>query len=460
MNKLFTKIFISFWLVIVIVIGVTVVALYKSKPEVHQLPPPIARVVVKAERHFKRAGEVGLIRWLQQVNRASGNHKVFAIKDDNELLNRDIDMPIHMISKKLSEDKLSIQQRIGRHIYFGHYLATRDEDNGIRLIFKKPHINKAMFKHLTISLWLGLISLILLSGLACYILARHLTKPVRLIRAASRSMAEGDLDIEVSSQLGKRNDELSAMAHDFEDMARQIKQVYDNQNHLIQDMSHELRSPVARMQVALAILAKDTDHPMLTRIEQDLDQFEHIIEHTLSIPTFNVNDIDLNQQIDLLGVLDKVVEDLNFEIPGLEQRIKIQLPNSLDPQLALLVASKDNWLETIFRNLISNANQYSDSDTDITVRVSDKQSNAYQPSIEISIENHGQGVSEEHLKSIFAPYFRSDQARTPGSRNVGLGLAIVNKYVELHKGQVMAENLTDNDDHIIGFKVIVSLPTK
>ncbi|GAA3935029.1 HAMP domain-containing sensor histidine kinase [Litoribacillus peritrichatus] len=456
MKSLFTKIFLSFWLMIILVIITTAFLLYQSRLQSHELPLPLERASFKAERAYEVRGELGLQRWLQHTRGRLRPHNVFLLKDHKGLFDDDVPKSVRRVSKKLSEEVSSIQVPTGGHLYFGRYFKT-DDNKEFTIIYQRPPIHKAFLAHMANTGWALFASLTLMSGIICYLLARHLTLPVRALQDATQSLAQGDLDVEITPRLGKRKDELSELARDFDEMAKQIKNAYNSQRRLVHDMSHELRAPIARMQVALAIMegADKHDTQMIQRMQHEVDHFESIIKQTLSLPAFELSTIELSDKVDVRDTLLTLISDFKFEHQN--SQLNIQLNQGCLINQPLWVQSKDNWISTIFRNVISNAVQYRLPDTAITICTSQKTFKGLTIH-RVEITNESLGVDNLHLEEIFEPFSRADQARTPGSTNIGLGLSIVKALVKLHDGKVFAENIQDQHGQIKAFKVTIELP--
>lgn len=457
MRTLFGKIFVSFWLMMILTILITVIVLRLSKPESNALPPPLSRAVVKAEMSYQRHGEQGLKSWTIRINNRIRPHKVYVLSGQSDLLNRPIPPHIQSVADQISEAQKTIAQRYGRDVFFGYYL-TDYQGSGYKLIFNHPPKPGDFFKHFVHNIWLVILIIALFTGLCCYLLARNFSRPIKAMQEATNALADGDLDVQVSNQFKKRKDEIAQLACDFDRMTQQIKHAYNHQSRLIQDMSHELRAPISRMQVALAILEGETDlesdqgQAMLNRIQTEITQFDQIISQTLSLPLFESKRQTLDTREDIFQTLQSLISDLEFEAQS-ELDIELLASPSGDE---FPVNTKDNWLTTIFRNLISNALQYRQPNTGIKIELL-SENNHYS----VSVTNQGSDLDEAHLHDIFEPFYRADKARTPGSTNLGLGLSIVKGLVSRLGGKVHAENV-DLEGAMLqnqsAFKVTVELP--
>ena len=457
MKSLFSKIFFCFWLMIILVIITTAFILYQSRLQSNELPLPLERSVIKAERAYEVRGLMGLKRWQRHTRDRFRPHKIYVIEYSRDIMNQTLPKSVQKISKRLTEKNASIQKPTGKFMYFGRYFKTSDNQE-FRVIFERPPIYRAFLSHLANTGWTLLISLVFMSGIVCYWLARHLTIPVRALQKATQSLAQGDLDVEIAPKLGKRKDELSELAQDFDNMARQIKRAYNNQRRLVHDMSHELRAPIARMQVALAILESSENDPlpMTKRIQHELDHFESVIKQTLSLPSFENAEISLTDPVNIHETLKSLINDFQFEFQDQQLKVNLELKD-LSEDAPITVLSKDNRLSTVFRNIISNAVQYRHTDTNVTIVLS-KFKKKTERFYRVEITNQGSGVNSTQIEEIFEPFYRADQARTPGTTNIGLGLSIVKAIIELHKGAVFAENIYNKNESIEAFRITLELP--
>ncbi|GLQ31587.1 HAMP domain-containing sensor histidine kinase [Litoribrevibacter albus] len=439
---------------------ITAVVLRLSRPQSNELPPPLSKAVVKAEMAYQRHGEAGLINWAQRINRRIHPHRVYVLSEKSDLLNRPIPPQILDIAEKISEEQKTIGQKHGRNVYFGYYL-TDYQGKGYRLIFDHPPRPGEFFRHIVDHFWLVILLVAGFTGCFSYLLARNLTRPIKAMQEATNALADGDLDIQISGQFQNRKDEIAVLACDFDRMTKQLKHAYNHQNRLIQDMSHELRAPISRMQVALALLESEqvfesqAAQQLFERIQTEINQFDQIIKQTLSLPLFEQEKHPkLETRENVQTTLKALIDDLQFET---QSELNIAL-ETIPPEGEFFVYSKDNWLSTIFRNLISNALQYRTAGSSVNIVLTKtKQQLKISVSNEISEIAEQPNLNEEQLEDIFEPFYRADQARTPGTTNLGLGLSIVKGLTIRLGGQVHAETVQQNGQRT-SFIVTVELP--
>ncbi len=284
--------------------------------------------------------------------------------------------------------------------------------------------------------WLGLLRLggLLLTALAlCYLLALNLTSPIRKIRRATQDLAGGDLKTRVAPQVGRRRDELSDLARDFDVMAERIESLVTSQARLTQDISHELRSPLARMNVALEIAKQKAgadSQPLLERIEKESDRLNEMIGRILILAKLEGGADDLEHEwIDLADLVKDVAEDADFEAKAKGKSVNI---SNIDE---CRVVGSDNLLRSAVENVLRNAVRYTADGSSVDVSLTVNADKAV-----VKVADHGGGVPEEELANLFRPFYRVGEARERRTGGIGLGLAIAERAIQAHKGSIAARN--------------------
>jgi len=308
-------------------------------------------------------------------------------------------------------------------------------------------------------IWLVLVILSALGG--GFILSNVITRSLRRINAAVEQLSQGNLEIRISGIDLKRGDELGELSRGFNRMADSMAGLFENERRLLRDMSHELRSPLARMKIALELLAQkitmsssDSAQKSLNHLERDVQKMDEMVRLLLekarldNIGKINRNSYDSDlykpQNVDLC----KLVEEASLEMlqnAGKENKtIVTKLPDKAvlwaDPYL----------LRHITDNLIKNAFIYTAPETAVTVSIKCREED-----ITLEVVDQGSGVKQEHMENIFRPFYRTSEARERVSGGYGLGLAIVWQAVHIMHGTIWAEN---TDDKGGGLRITVTLP--
>lgn len=269
----------------------------------------------------------------------------------------------------------------------------------------------------------------LLLAILSVVIYRHVMSPLRQLETATKQFSDGDYQVRVRDDLGKRNDEIAALASTFDSMAERIGTQIQTQRHLTSDLSHELRTPLTRVELALSIAEQSTpDDESLQRIRNECQQMRELMEDALTLAWLeNERPALRNESLDLTDLIDSIVENARFEFPG--QVITLQIPET-----AYLHQSSDRALGHAIENILRNA--LSHTPIQGTVSLSLKK---YPDSYDLQIDDQGPGVPREHLQNIFKPFFRLNIFTSNVHNGFGVGLALARRQVEATGGKLWAE---------------------
>src|ERR1022692_3797137 len=273
-----------------------------------------------------------------------------------------------------------------------------------------------------------------LSALICFLIAHYLSKPIERLRDATHELARGNLDIRAGDNLGNRRDEIADLVRDFDTMAGELRTLIQSERNLLSGVSHELRSPIARIRLALT-LARDADDversEMLDRIEQDTIQLDSMLEQILTVARLESGQHKPRfERLLLNDIVDDVLHDANFEAAATDATIAFQGESDIQ------VNGDAGLLRSAVENLVRNAIFYSGRGGKVDVRLSQEDGAAL-----ISVRDNGPGVPENALFLMFKPFYRVDDSRGTTTGGMGLGLAIVRNAVLAHGGNVSAKNV-------------------
>ena len=292
---------------------------------------------------------------------------------------------------------------------------------------------------------LQILTVILTAGLVCFALARYISSPIGKLRRATQKLANGDLQTRVSSKIGKRHDEVAKLAEDFDEMAERIENLLMSQKRLTQDISHELRSPLARMNVALELVRAKANveaKPLLERIETESNRLNEMISRLLMLAKLESGTPDFDKRtVSLSKLVEQIVADADFEARAKGKSVKILQKDEIK------VVGNENLLRSAVENVLRNAVRYTKDET--TVEVSLRQNHK---NVVITVKDYGAGVPADELKNLFRPFYRVGEARERKTGGIGLGLAIAERAVHAHKGIIKAQNAEQ------GLIVEISLP--
>jgi len=288
---------------------------------------------------------------------------------------------------------------------------------------------------------------LLVSTIVCFLLARYLSDPIRHLRAATRSIAAGNLGVRVASLMGSRRDELGMLALDFDLMAERLRALLASHRELLRDVSHELRSPLARLQIALGLARRPNANleQEFDRIEQETARLDELIGEILSLSRLDdPARAQVMEPVNLEELIETQVDNARVESEprSIHVLIRAMAPLSIQGDRELLYRAVENVLR--------NAVRFSPDGGMVEVAVERALEQAL-----IRIRDHGPGVPNDLLARIFEPFFSVASARDRESSGYGIGLAITARVAALHGGSVTAKNAEGG-----GLMVEIALPLK
>jgi signal transduction histidine kinase len=291
-----------------------------------------------------------------------------------------------------------------------------------------------------------LVLLVIATALVSFLLARLLTRPIRTLRAATRRIAAGDTSVRIGDVAGA-GEEIAALAADFDRMTERIEDLLASRERLLRDVSHELRSPLARLQVALGIArqrASDDLVPLLDRMERETERLGELIGLVLSMARLEqARDLAAPTDVRLDELVEALASDASFEAEAHARAVAIRRKDTVS------VRGDAELLRQAAENVVRNAVRFAPEGTDVEIELEQ----VAPRSVELRVRDHGPGVPESALAEIFRPFTRVESARDRASGGAGLGLAIAERAVRLHGGTVSAANAVGG-----GLLVTIRLP--
>jgi two-component system, OmpR family, sensor histidine kinase CpxA len=297
----------------------------------------------------------------------------------------------------------------------------------------------------------GLIIAIISSGLVVYFLSWYLTKPIVRLRTAARKLAAGDLSVRIGASAGHRGDEVSGLMRDFDAMAERLETLMKAQSRLLNDISHELRSPLARLNVALGLARQRsgaTNTDMLERIELEASRLNELIGRILTLARLEDGEQKVPQTpVPLDELIVNIAEDAEFEAQARHCHVETFIPEG-----DWGVRGNASLLHSAVENVVRNAIRYTQEGTTVKVELS-SESTTDGPEAILDVSDSGPGVPADSLTRLFQPFYRIDDARGRLTGGVGLGLAITERAVRFHGGKVSAYNRPQG-----GLRIEIRLP--
>ncbi len=449
MHRLFWKIFLSFWAALFLFAGVTIFAashFLDRMREQEQVTSPFERFrhyAAEGQRIVERDGVDGLRKWLSSLDRSEIVPLLLLDPEGHDLLGRPV--PERLVQRLAREAVRPPPPRAELHRLF----IVLPDHSEYRLMpdFQAVTLGRILRRPRVIALPIVVAAIV--SGLVCLLLARYLTAPIGRLRRATEAYAAGDLNPRVAPTLGSRRDEIADLAGAFDHMAQRLQELMSSQRQLLSDVSHELRSPLARLEVALGLARQRADGRATTefdRIEREAEHLNELIGQLLSLSRLESGVMKPEREpIDIGEILAAVAADADFEARANNRRVEVArvAPTVIQGDAALL--------HSAIENIVRNAVRYTAENT--LVRLSLDRSDARPDALTIRIRDYGPGVPEEMLPRLFEPFVRVDDARDRTRGGYGLGLAIAQKAIRLHGGEVTARNEPDG-----GLSVVITLP--
>jgi signal transduction histidine kinase len=290
--------------------------------------------------------------------------------------------------------------------------------------------------------WLPIVAATLASFLFAALLAWYFSRPIRALRGAFEAAAAGDLAPKFGeSRMAVAGDELAELGHDFDRMSAQLRTLMEGQRRLLHDVSHELRSPLARLQAAIGLAHQQPDkiQASLDRIERESVRMDRLVGELLTLSRLDAASAPpAKEDVDLVEMVDQIADDARFEAGA---RIDVDAP------VPVTVRAAPDLLWSAVENIVRNAVKHGGAGSAVDVALHPEDGKVH-----IEVLDRGPGILDEHLGDIFEPFFRSN----PAQNNVdghGLGLAIAKRVIETHGGRIAAANRAGG-----GLRVTITLP--
>lgn len=330
------------------------------------------------------------------------------------------------------------QNSAGRFFIFTQNVVRDNTEYRVILAANRPP-GSGRYRGSGIVFAVAVLTLLIASAMLSYWMLR----PLRTLRNTVGSISADSLDTRLPPSLTRRRDAFGELGKEFNRMTDRVERTVKSQKQLLRDVSHELRSPLARIQVAASLCSqKYGAQPEISRIEDEVERLDHLIEKLLSLSRLqNQNELK-SDVIELEYLLAKVIEDCNFEY--LEDGRSASLAGDFSPALY----GDADLLASAFENVIRNALRFSPPRGVVNVLL-----RPAEELVEVLVKDCGPGVALENLESIFEPFYRGDQSRDISGGQHGIGLTLARTIIELHGGQVSAMNNSDG-----GLTVRLTLP--
>jgi len=458
LNTLFFKIFAGFC-VIVVIVGMSletssILANYyetRWQGVLHTIMPMEAE---KCARIYEESGKQAVQEYLDQMQAQKSVRFYFFDEDGNPLLDRGAPELVLKLAKnkealeRTARENLSLvspRQGLAMRLVPGpsgrkYTLAFQQSPNVIM------PVSEAVGSHP----YLRLLAIGLFGAALCFLLTRHITKPISRLGDTATSLASGRLETRVDRSVRDRYDEIGALGRNFDRMAEQIEALVNAQRDLLGDVSHELRSPLARLTVALGLLEHASPEEVseyANRIGIEAERLDKMIGQLLTLTRIDSGvEFTRREIFDLTNLVQEVAADGDFEARARQREVKVVQADSCS------LNGFPEMLRSAIENVVRNAIRFAPTGTAVEVSLDRVSANNAESAV-LKIRDHGPGVSPRFLADIFKPFHRAFTEGTANGQGAGLGLAIAERVVRRHDGSIHAYNASDG-----GLVVEIVLP--
>ncbi len=447
-GRLFWKFFFAFWLALLLAGGGVGTAVWWHHQSERELlagdegsllltGPRVTVVLSAAAAVLVRGGEAALRDFLEDLAKDGLSPRLFAVDPvGKELLGRRVDPAIAAqardwaMSDDLRRDVRLLRGGEGKDWVL--FVPAKSIDPGMAFHPSPGELRPPFGRRgpLPPNPWWPILAGLVASILFSALLAWYLSKPIRSLRWALGAVAEGRLEVRVRPLLGSRRDEIANLAEDFDRMAQQVQALISSQRRLLHDVSHELRSPLARLQAAIGLVRQDPAclEVTLGRIEREAVRLDELVGQLLTLARLDSGRSDVPCEcVDLIDLASAIADDARFEAQALGREVSFEGQGDAEAMV---------WGELVqraFENVIRNAVKYTVDGSCVEVRAVREGE-----SFVLCVEDRGPGVPVADLEAMFDPFYRGGNAR--GAGGFGLGLAIARRAVIAHGGTIGAPN--------------------
>jgi signal transduction histidine kinase len=448
--RIFLKLFFSFWITALLVALSVGWLSYQLRGDVEEI---LRQEMVDIRDAQNKMGDILVNQGLVTLKTTLASHprypSLFVIgPDGGELFDRELPrsmqrrmgrwlgrqnrMAAHMASPSGEGSNYRSRWSAGRHKSGGSFyrpLPVKSPSGELYYIVTVP--SRANLWSVVLTRHPVIILLVFgVSGLIVFLLARHFSLPIQSLKKTSLQLAKGDLQVRCQLKRSRIPDELSDLSRDFNFMADRLEELFHAQKRLLRDVSHELRSPLARMRAALGLLEQERENENHTRLETELETLDQLIGQIITISRPDQSGAILKESwVDLGELMRTIMADASFEDRQNAGRLL------LDGEEGVIIQADARSLHSALENIVRNALLHTAGDGVVTISIE-----VVEPEVILTISDQGKGVPEQHLAHIFEPFFRMDEARGRQSGGFGLGLAIAAKVIRDHGGKIEARN--------------------
>jgi two-component system, OmpR family, sensor histidine kinase CpxA len=437
MRSLFVKIFLCYWLAqaLFFILAILVASALRPSREISNLQAQQVTFLGEALQTYKTGGETPTWKYLRSIHDAHHVHIYILDETGKDILGRSMADKKWLLRAQRG-DMSTADTFWGRFrpIQFLRASTTGPDGHRYTIITELvPDPHPWYFSH---GPGLGILIGIISSGLVCYLLARYLTSPIVRLRAATQKLAGGDLSARAGVPAFGGHDETAELMRDFDRMAERIQNLVAAQRRLLTDISHELRSPLARLNVALELARQRSGGEAagaLERIDRESTRLNEMIQRLLTLARLEGGEDSLEKcPVDLGQLIREIAKDASFEAQSRRSHVAVDTAENC------VVYGNPSLLHSAIENVVRNAIRHTEEGTSVQIQL--ERSAAAPAEAIVRVTDFGPGVPEDALDKLFRPFYRIDDARGRQTGGVGLGLSITARAVSLCGGTVEARN--------------------
>jgi two-component system sensor histidine kinase CpxA len=455
-GRLFAKVFLWFWSTVLALFAIFMA----SRMVGTRLIPPTdivasfaPRVADEAAHAYESGGPQEFEQFAQGLVGKSGVELYLIDGYGKDVLSRPIPSDSLSIVHAARSDG-RILSRFGLRSHSSSYKFTSPSGHPYVLLVRAPLL-LARFLATTAGGGLPFFGAVLLMvTLFCFWLTHHIVAPIQGIQSAARRVAAGDLSVRAPAGISERHDELAALAADFDAMVERMSAFVRSQKDLLSTVSHELRSPLTRLIMSLALLRKQSppeSEELLQRMERDVERVDTLMGQLLTLSRLETGlSSEGRDNVDLSQLVHEVVADGDFEAHSCGKSVKLQVEGGI-----IIEKADQQALRSACENIVRNAIKFTTPGSEVEVTLKTEETRP-SPQAVLLVRDYGPGVPRELLQQIFQPFFRVKEPNGDprANKGTGLGLAIALEAIRQHRGTIIASNTLP-----LGLEVKVMLPT-
>jgi signal transduction histidine kinase len=456
-GRLFTKVFLWFWLAVLALFA----SFMGSRMLGTRLLPPTdviasfaPRVADEAAHAYESGGPQEFEQFARGLVGKSGFELYLIDGYGKDVLSRPIPSDSLSIVRAARSDG-RILSRFGLRAHSSSYKFTSPSGRPYIFLVRAP-FQVGRFMDTTAGGGLPLFAVVLMMvTVFCFWLTHHIVAPIQGIQSAARKVAAGDLSVRAPVEISRRHDELAALAADFDVMVERMSAFVRSQKDLLSTVSHELRSPLARLLMALALLRKQSSpesEELLQRMERDVERIDRLMGQLLMLSRLETGvSSEEKDNVDFSQMVQEVVADGDFEARSSGKSVRLEAEGGI-----VIENADQQALRSACENILRNAIKFTRPGSEVEVILKTENTKPLMRAV-LLVRDCGPGVPGDLLQQIFEPFFRvtehsgGQMARANGT---GLGLAIALEAIRQHRGTIIASNSKP-----IGLEVKITLPT-